>query len=336
MSRTEISSPAELMELVNGFRISRIILTSHELGLFNFLKNGKRTSGEVALLLGSHPRATDRLMNSLVAIGLLRKEENQFFNTGFTQKFLVTDSPFFLSGLSHAVHLWKTWSTLTPAVAAGTSVAVVDSINDRPEEWRSSFIAAMHSRASQQAKEVAAFLDLPSTGTILDVGGGSGVFSFAFVNMQPGLKAVVFDLPNIVPLTKQYIIKEGLDNFISTYEGDYLKDDFGRNYALVFMSAIIHINSPDENSLLIKRGASALAAGGKLVILDHIMNDDRTEPAMGAIFALNMLVGTDHGDTYSETEISTWMKNAGLTDICRIDTPSGINLITGRKPTSES
>ena len=97
------------------------------------------------------------------------------------------------------------------------------------------------------------------------------------------------------------------------------------------MSAIIHINSPEENRQLILRGANALRAGGQLIVLDHIMNEDRTEPAVGAFFALNMLVGTLHGDTYTRSEIESWMEQAGLSDIRLQTTPSGIQLMTGTK-----
>jgi hypothetical protein len=76
---------------------------------------------------------------------------------------------------------------------------------------------------------------------------------------------------------------------------------------------------------------NAVSTGGQLVILDHVMNDDRTEPAAGAIFAINMLVGTDHGDTYTEKEISFWMEKAGLSEVRIQTTPSGIQLMTGIK-----
>ncbi|MCK9203473.1 MAG: acetylserotonin O-methyltransferase [Bacteroidales bacterium] len=330
MATPEISNPDRLLELVNGFRVSRIILTAHELGLFDFLEGKFIPSTEIARLLGTHPRSTDRLMNALVAIGLLIKSDNNFSNTRFSGRYLVSSSPDFLRGIPHAAHLWKTWNTLTPAVAAGTSV-IKDRDDNRSEEWRKSFIAAMHTRGIKQAIEVSAALNLPSQGIILDVGGGSGVFSFAFIQARPELQAVVFDLPDIIPLTEQYIQKAGLEEFVSTKTGDYLKDDLGQDYEMVFMSAILHINSPDENERLIARGVEALRNGGQFVILDHIMNDDRTEPGVGALFAINMLVSTGQGDTYTHHEFKNWMEKAGLSEIQHKTTPSGIHLMIGYK-----
>ena len=331
MGLSEISNPSQLMEMINGFRISRTILTACELGLFNCLDGEPASSVDVARLLGTNPRATDRLMNALVVIGLLMKSGSLFSNSAFSDRHLVTTSPEYLGGIPHYINLWNTWNALTPALTAGTSVVLNNTIQDRPSEWQESFIAAMHMRGIPQAKEVAAVLSLPLQGKILDVGGGSGVFSFRFIRESPGLHAVVFDLPAIIPITNRYIREEGLEHFVSTLAGDYLRDDFGNDFELVFMSAIIHINSPEENRQLILRGANALRAGGQLIVLDHIMNEDRTEPAVGAFFALNMLVGTLHGDTYTRSEIESWMEQAGLSDIRLQTTPSGIQLMTGTK-----
>ena len=189
----------------------------------------------------------------------------------------------------------------------------------------------MHARADKQAPEVASVLDLTNTRKILDVGGGSGAFSFAMIRNNPEIHATIFDLQNIIPLTLKYIEASWLSGQVDTVVGDYLADSLGIGYDLVFMSAIIHINSAEENLLLIRNGADALYPGGQLIILDHIMNDDRTEPLVGTIFALNMLVGTFHGDTYTRREIESWMEQSGLSKIRHQTTPSGIQMLTGIK-----
>jgi 2-polyprenyl-3-methyl-5-hydroxy-6-metoxy-1,4-benzoquinol methylase len=331
MSIPEMPNPGQFMEMIKAFRNSRIILTADELGLFDHIRDEGSSSSMIAELLHTHPRATDRLMNALVALGLLCKENALYTNTGFTSRFLVKSSPSYLGGLPLANQTWKTWSTLSEAVRKGTTVAMDWSINERPETWRNSFIAAMHARAERQAPEVAAVLDLTTTRKVLDVGGGSGAFSFAMIRSNPEIHATVFDLPNIIPLSLKYIENSGLSAQVDTITGDYLADNFGFGYDLVFMSAIIHINSIEENQFLIKKGTEALNNGGMLIILDHIMNDDRTEPKVGTIFALNMLVGTFHGDTYSENEITSWMKDAGLVEIELKVTSSGDQLMVGKK-----
>ncbi|MDP1622567.1 MAG: methyltransferase [Bacteroidales bacterium] len=331
MKNPEITNPAHLLEKVNAFRNSRIILTADELGVFNQLHGHGNSSSFVADRLGADHRATDRLLNALVALGLLDKHKGVFQNTAFSNNFLVKGSAEYLGGLSLSNQTWKTWSTLSEAVIKGTTIAMESPINERTPEWQESFIAAMHARAGVQAKEAAEVLDLEKARSILDVGGGSGAFAFAIIRRNQSVKATIFDLPNIIPLTRKYIQLSGLSDQVDTVTGNYLTDDLGVGYDLVLMSAIVHINSPEENQLLIRNGAEALNSGGQLVVLDHIMNDDRTEPAVGAFFALNMLVGTFHGDTYTEAELRSWMEDAGLTGIQVKITASGNQLMVGKK-----
>jgi cyclopropane fatty-acyl-phospholipid synthase-like methyltransferase len=326
----KISSPTEFLETLSSYRISRIILTAHELDLFSILSDQSLSSVSVADKAGTDPRATDRLMNALVAIGLLTKSESLFRNTDFSAQFLVRNSPAFLGNLSHQVHLWKTWSTLTDAVKKGTSVTIRETFGERDETWLNSFIAAMHSR-TQQAAEVAKELNLKGVRQMLDIGGGSGAFTFAFIRENPGIKGIVFDLPAVIQITQKYIGKEGFSGSVTTLGGDYLSDDFGKGFDLILISAVIHINSQEENRELIRKSAEALNAGGQLVILDHIMDDDRVKPEVGAIFAINMLVGTEKGDTYTEKEITEWMTVAGLRNIHYKKTRLATQLLIGTK-----
>ena len=206
-----------------------------------------------------------------------------------------------------------------------------DQINDRGEAWLESFIAAMHGRGVAQGRELAALLDLSATKRTLDVGGGSGAFTFGFIEKNPAIEGVIFDLPNVTPITRKYIEKAGLTAKVTTTDGDYHITEFGSGFDLVLMSAIIHINNAEENAALITKGADALNPGGQLVIMDHVMNDERTEPFGGAVFALNMLVGTKHGDTFTEREIGGWMRDAGLRNIRLIVAESGMQMMVGVK-----
>ena len=142
---------------------------------------------------------------------------------------------------------------------------------------------------------------------------------------------MIFDLPNVVPISRRFVNESGLAERFEFITGDYSRDDFGKGYDLVFLSAIVHINNYDENMDLIEKCARSLNSGGIVAVQDFIMDEDRVTPPYGAIFALNMLVGTRSGDTFTEGEVKEWMKNAGLSDIKRIDTAFGATIITGKK-----
>ncbi len=324
-------SPSKILDTVYAFRSARVLLTAFELDLFTALGDSAKTSAEVARKLRTNARATDRLMDALCALGFLLKRRGKFANTPLTAQFLVKGKESYMGGLMHQVSLWKTWSTLTEAVRTGSAVLGRDSVNNRGVDWLAAFIAAMHMRATHQAHAVLKLLDLRGVKRVLDVGGGSGVFSMAFVRAKPGIHSVVFDLPNVVGLTRTYIQAENLEDLITTAEGDYTVDQLGTGFDLVFLSAVIHSNSPQTNKRLFKKAYDALNPKGQLVVSDFIMNEDRTSPAFGALFSLNMLVGTQEGDTFTESEVRSWMEDAHFTRITRKATPFGSDLMIGRK-----
>ena len=319
----------QIRNIAYAFQESRILLTAHELGLFTALGSGRHTSAGIASMIGTDPRATDRLMNALCAMGLLTKENGRFSNSQGARECLVEDSPGYLGGLMHTVHLWDTWTTLTEAVRTGTGVRL-RTVEQKQEQWRSAFIAAMHDRAMRQAPAVVGQIDLSNVTRVLDVGGGSGAYAMAFVRAKAGISATVFDLPGVIPLTRGYVEREGLSQSVATVPGDYLNDGLGKDFDIVFLSAIIHSNSSSENAELIMKCARALRPGGRVVVQDFIMDEERLTPSAGAIFALNMLVGTESGDTYTEAEVSGWMTAAGLSGVSRQGTPFGTSQISGR------
>jgi len=329
--KTPIRTPDDLMKIVVAFRQSRIILTGFELGVFSVLGAKKLSSAALAVKLQLNARGLDRLMNALCALGLLNKKGGLFFNTAFSARHLVEGKPGYLGGLAHTLYLWNRWSTLTQAVARGGTVLRSRAPKGNQKKRVRGFIAAMHQRASVQAAATIAPLDLSAVKRILDVGAGSGAFSIALVRKKKDIRATVFDLPDVIPLTRAYVKRAGLAARFTFHPGDFNKDKFKSGYDLVFVSAIIHMNSVAGNKRLLKKCAGVLNRGGQLVIQDFIMNADRTKPAGGAFFAMNMLIGTEAGDTYTDSEVRDWMKGAGLSGIRRVDTPYDSSLMIGRK-----
>ncbi len=322
-------SSSAILAMATAFQQSRVLLTAYELGIFTVLNEEERRSEEVAAAVDADARATDRLMNALVAMGLLVKQGERFRNTPGTAASLVKGKPGYMANLGHTNHLWDTWSGLTDAVRRGRGA--VGAASGRGSDWLRPFIAAMHWRARRVAPDVVGMLDLDRVGRVLDIGGGSGAYAMAFARARRGITAVVFDLPAVVPLTHAYVQEEGLSAEIETATGDYLRDDLPGGFDLVFMSAVIHSNSAAQNRGLVKKAAAALNDGGQLVVQDFLMKEDRSGPLQPALFALNMLVGTDSGDTFTESEVRAWMTEAGLRSMERKDTAVGTNLVIGRK-----
>lgn len=323
-------NPNTIREIASSFQKSRILLSGFELDIFTHIDESGTTNNQVASKLQLNEHACERLLNALVSLGFLEKRNLSFFNTADSFAFLSKKSPDYLGGLMHSNHLWNTWSNLTQVVKTGKS-AHPSEINDRGQDWLFSFINAMHDRGKKQAPQQLANIELAAIKSVLDVGGGSGAFSMEFVNKKPEIRVTVFDLPNVIPITKKFIDKEGFSDKIATHSGDYTSDELPGGFDLVFMSAIIHSNPLDVNQNLIKKCFHSLNPGGKIVIQDWIMNNERTRPTTGAIFAVNMLVGTESGDCFTEHEVTEMLITAGFRDISRMEFETGLSQVVAIK-----
>jgi (2Fe-2S) ferredoxin/predicted O-methyltransferase YrrM len=322
--------PDELMQAIQGFRPSRIILTAIELDIFSAIGDGA-IANDVAAKLKLDPRATEMLLNALTALDLLEKRGGNFSNTPIAARFLAAsgkdDSR---DSLMHTVNLWDRWSTLTAAVREGTSVVFQEQVT-RPAKITEAFIAAMHKNASFRAPMVVRVLDLDNVKKVLDIGGGSGAYSIALAKAKKDLRAEVFDLPTVTPLTQKYIEHSGLSDRITTHDGDMRTDEFGTGYDLVLLSAICHMNSPEENKKLFGKCLAALNSGGQMVMQDFVLGSDKTSPQSGALFAINMLVGTRAGSSYSEDEYRQWLEMTGFTEIKKVQLPGPTALMVARR-----
>jgi len=326
----DINSAEDIRELANAFKESRVLLSAVELKIFTALDKHIMTSEEISQKINTDTNATDRLMNVLCSIGLLKKVHGKFYNTDLSAKYLVEGKPEFMGNLYHTNNLWDNWSHLTDSVIKGSSFVSSQNKTEK-DDWVKYFIGAMHYRGVYQGKILAMMIDLTNVKRLLDVGGGSAAFSIEFVKRNPAINAVVLDLPYVIPLTKKYVSDSNLSDKFSFIEGDYLTRDFEGSYDLILLSAIVHINNYEQNRLLIKKCAEALNKDGMIVISDFVMDDCRTKPYHGALFSLNMLVGTANGDTYTEKEIREWFESAGLNKIERKNTSFGSDLMIAFK-----
>ena len=321
--------PESLDQRIRAFQESRVLLTAIELDLFNALGEGAEAA-EVARSLATDPRATEVLLNALVSLGLLEKRDGVFLNTPEAAQHFTRSSPDDVRmAMMHTVHLWETWSTLTECVRAGTAVGARS--GGRGEDWTGAFIAAMHANASRRARAVVQAVDASGILRMLDIGGGSGAYSIAFAQANPALLAEILDIPAVVPIARRHIAEAGVADRVAAREGDLRVSDFGGGFDLVLISAICHMLSADENRELMAKSRAALGAGGRIVISDFILDPDRAGPRMAALFALNMLVGTRSGNTYTELEYASWMREAGFDGIRRVALPGPAHLMIGTR-----
>jgi (2Fe-2S) ferredoxin/SAM-dependent methyltransferase len=323
--------PDDLQQSINGFRESRALLTAIELDAFSAVGTGADAK-TVAGTLGTDARATESLLNALVALGVMEKRDGAFVNTPVAARYLVAGAEHdSRAAIMHTAHLWARWSTLTACVREGTSVTARQGPR-RDDEWTTAFIAAMHKNARLRAPLVVQAVGLEGVRRVLDLGGGSGAYSIAFAEARPDLTAEILDLATVVPIAERHIAEAGLAGRVKTRVGDLHDDAYGTGYDLVFVSAICHMNSPDENRAMLAKAFAALSPAGRVVIQDFVLTADKTGPRTGALFALNMLVGTRAGSAYSEDEYLGWLREAGFAEPRRASLPGPTDLVIARRP----
>jgi len=319
--------PDRLDQMIRGYMPSRCLLTALELDIFTAVGDGANAE-QIGTKIHANARGAGMLLNVLVALGLLTKSGDDYKNTPESARFFVQGSKDnHRNGLLHTANIWHRWSTLTDAVSSGTRVPVD---RDRTPDWTRNFIAGMQRNAKDRAPLVVKALGTAGVRRILDLGGGSGAYSIAFAKASPEVQCEILDVPEVVPLTTEYVSQAGVSPQVRLRAGDMLRDDFGSGYDLIMLNAICHMFSEAQNRDLFRRAHQALAPNGRLAVQDFILNPDKTGPQHAALFSLNMLVATDAGASYSELEYTDWMKAAGFTEVGRINLPGPSGLIVGR------
>jgi SAM-dependent methyltransferase len=303
-----------VLEDVRGFFKSRVILTAAELDLFTRLEKGQATAEDLANELGCDQRCLIRLLDCLVALKLLSKQDSVYQTSERGSLLSATHAETELPMVLHLSGLWETWSGLTETVKTGSNPRRKP-VSDRGDDSLEAFIGAMHVVGRSLSKEIAESYDISPFKRLLDIGGATGTYIVAFLQKNPKMTAVLFDLPDVIPMAEKRLEGKGLLERVELVSGDFYKDELPKGCDLALLSAIIHQNSPQENLDLYHKIHRALVPGGKVLIRDHVMDPDRTIPPQGTLFAINMLVNTKGGDTYTFNEIKDCLSAAGFGEV---------------------
>lgn len=318
---------SDLMKLAGGHVEARIVQAAVELEIFETMGSHAVEAASLAGSLDLEPRATELMLNALTALGLLRKREDRFSLTDLSARYLKRGGPGYLGGMIRfEASLWHCWASLTEAIRSGRPVRPADMYQENPTET-AIFIDAMDSlvKARGDAEIIADAFDWDNAHELLDVGSGPATYPISLCQRFANLRATIFDLPATLALTERYVREAGLSSRIRLISGDYRVDEIPGSYDVIFLSNIIHGESFEVNQRLMVDLSSVLKPGGSIIIKDHILDSTRTNPPVGALFSLLMLLTTAAGRCYAADEVTAWMLAAGLMHIRQIDLPAPLN-----------
>lgn len=337
-----VTSPAPLMQLATGFWASKTLAAAHELDLFSRLSGTAGTTvAELADSLGIEQRPSELLLTGCAALGLLEGSDGRYVNSALAEEYLVRGKPYYFGGFVQMLdqRLYDGWGRLTEAIRT-----------NRPTTWdpdrhgslfetadpvvMAGFWEAMHSLSTSTARALAGAVDLGSAARLLDVGGGSAAYDIELCKHYPDLRATVFELSAVTDIAAQKIKEAGLSDRISTVDGDFFADpELPPGHDVVLLSMIMHDWSEEHDRVILRKCWQALPSGGRVVIAELLVDDEKTGPADAALMSLNMLIETE-GRNYTAAEYTSWLHDAGFRDIRTVplDSPGANGAVVGTKP----
>jgi len=304
----------QIMRLLDGARVQFALVTALELHLFEQLAKGPATAGELAARAGASERGVQALLDTFLAIDVVKLEAGRYRNGPGADLMLVPGKPNYV-GEEHAPmlrHQAQWWAHLTDSVRTGKPAVAIDDPSVL-SFWThlTPMIARMNAPIAAQAVRELGLAD--GAPALLDVGGGMAVYSLAVLEANPRARATQADWPHINASARALVEKQGNGARFETIDGDFRRSDLGQGrFDVAVLSNIMHQESPASNRELLGRLHRALKPGGHLVVADFVVEDGRTGPPMPLMFNLMMLTLGDGGKSYERRELTALVTEAGF------------------------
>lgn len=326
-------SPETLHQIHFSFAPSRVLVTGVQLGVFSHIADGKNTAEAVARAAKSSPRGMRMLLDALVAIHLLSKEDSRYRLSALAAKFLVRGSPDYAGAVMENDDLTESWRHLAKAVRTGKPVHRMD-IEEPAVKFFPTLVRTLHVMNRAPARRAVEALGIGSAQVlnVVDIACGSGVWGIAVAEADPEARITAQDFPAMLRHTRQYLKRHGVERQYDFLPGDLKTVDFGKaRFDLALLGHIVHSEGERSSRNLLRRLYRALRPGGRIAIADMIPNDARTGPPFPVFFALNMLLHTQEGGTYTIAEYARWLMKAGFERVETADVGSHSPLIMAHK-----
>lgn len=328
-------TPERIMQLAWGYVPPLVLEAAIRHRVFDILDSGPRTVQQLSDETQASARGISAIAHALVGLGFLTKDaEGRFALTPESSAFLVSTKPGFHGGIIRhsSEQLVPKFLRLNEIVATGRPIEAVNEESTGGEFFHE-FVNDIFPMSYPSAQALARHLNCNgSPGRVLDLAAGSGVWGIALAQASPNLTVTSVDWPEVLPVTRKTVARFGLSERFHFIEGDLLQADFGADHTIATLGHILHSEGERRSRSLLAKTFHALAPGGTIAIAEFLVNPERTGPTMSLLFAVNMLVNTEEGNTYSFEEISAWLRDAGFINPRTLEAPGPSPLILATKP----
>lgn len=311
--------PGTLLEMSGFYWQTCTLHAGVKLDLFTLIGEDTLTCDMLLQRIEADKEGLSRLLDALAAMQLLSKKGDTYRNTEASLTFLSKSSKQYVGFMiMHHYHLVDSWHRMDEAVVSGQPNRIRTSTSS--EEHRKSFLMGMFNIAMAVAPKLAREIDLTGCKRLLDLGGGPGTFAIHFCMENKGLEGMVYDLPTTKPFAQKTIQRFHMEDRVTFTPGNYIEEDFyfDEPFDVAWLSHILHGEGPEDAAKIIGKTVASMASGGKIFIHEFILDDTRTAPLIPALFSINMLLGTNQGQSYSETELRQMLEHYGVQKIERL------------------
>jgi hypothetical protein len=274
-------------DIAAGYKAYQVLMTATEKGLFDWLdEKGESTGEEISMAMNINGMFIRSFLQALVDMGMLTCKNDRFANTGIAADFLVGSKAYYqgdwLKTISGKGSKWDDLkATLmmdkpgTDNFYAGPSREFIQALAER----------SMRGELQDVTKTIEAWEGFPKAKRAIDIGGGHSLYAIALCQANPGLKAVVFDKPHVVPFTGEYIKRYSMEGRVSVQGGDILQDDLGNGYDIVVISHLLYKFRKDLPAIFSK--VSGCMNPGGLLVTNHWFCSPSCGTAPGGIQELD-------------------------------------------------
>lgn len=305
-----------LTELATGYWKSGVLSAAVELGLFEEIDDKSLNVSEIASLLKTSERHTADLLDALTALELLvKRDEHYALEPGAAQLLRRSSPTCILDALKFNLDLYQLWGHLSKSVKDGKPVMPPEAHLGQSPDWTRRFVLGMHSRALAMAPALLPAIDLRGCNSLLDVASGPGTFSRLLAEKYPKLQVTLFDLPPVLEIARELTQKIPVADRVKFLPGDYRGDEFAGTYDAALFCGAIHQEEPASATKVLKKIGKALAGGGRLFVVDMMLEPDRTSPLFSSLFSLNMMMTSHAGRVHAGEAIEKMLADSGFTEI---------------------
>lgn len=324
------------MQMAWGYAPPLIIETALRHGVFDALNKSPQGAAQLAKKARVSERGMTAILNALVGLQLLARKGERYTVTPESTAFLVsTNAPYNGTFFHHTTEqLIPKWMQLNRVVRTGKPTMRVNA-ETKGAKFFAEFVESLFPLSFGAASALGEHLQISkarSRVNVLDIAAGSGVWGIALAKQSKHVHVAAVDWPLVLKTTQRVADRHGVGKRLAKIPGDLMKVNYGNGHHIATLGHILHSEGPDHSRRLLKKLYNALSPGGTIAIMEFVVNDDRTGPPMGLLFAVNMLVNTTAGDTFSFKEISGWLREAGFRNPRLLDVPAVSPLILATKP----